>query len=258
MQIHIVLEDQHKTTFTCPFGTFAYTHMLFGLCNALSVFQCCMTSIFLDLLQDCMKVFMDHFIVYADSFDACLENLSKVLTRCINTNMVIKFEKCHFMVTKRIMLGHLVSNRGIKVDKSKINIITSIPNPASVREDVEFKFDQPYTEAFQELKNRLTFAPILQAPNWDYPFELMCDPSNSALGDILGQRVEAGKQVHVIVYASRTMDLAHLNYTTTKKELLAIVFALDKFRSYILGSKIIVFFDHVALKFLLKKSDAKP
>ncbi|RDX69952.1 Retrovirus-related Pol polyprotein from transposon opus, partial [Mucuna pruriens] len=94
-----------------------------------------MTSIFLDLLQDCMEVFMDEFTVYADSFDACLENLSKVLTRCIETNLVLNFEKCHFMVTEGIVLGHLVSNKGIKVDKSKIDIITSLPNPTSVQED---------------------------------------------------------------------------------------------------------------------------
>ncbi|RDX76078.1 Tf2-11, partial [Mucuna pruriens] len=86
----------------------------------------------------------------------------------------------------------------------------------------------------------------------------MCDASNSTLGAVLGQRVGVGKLVHVIAYASRTMDPTQLNYTTTEKELLAIVFVLDKFRSYLLSSKIIVFFDHAALRFLLKKPDAKP
>ncbi|RDX74944.1 Retrovirus-related Pol polyprotein, partial [Mucuna pruriens] len=138
-----------------------------------------------------MEVFMDDFTVYAESFDACLNNLSKVLKRCMDTNLVLNFEKCHFMVTEGIVLGHLVSNRGIEVDKAKIDVITSLPNPTSVREvrsflghaegssrtsanwplstllqkDVEFDFDQPCIEAFQELKSRLTSAPILQAPN---------------------------------------------------------------------------------------------
>ncbi|RDX82419.1 Retrovirus-related Pol polyprotein from transposon 17.6, partial [Mucuna pruriens] len=134
MQIHIALEDQHKTTFTCPFDTFAYTRMPFGLCNASSTFQRCMTSIFSDLLQDCMEEFMDNFTVYANSFDACLDNLSKVLARCIDTNLVLNYEKCHFMVIEGIVLGHLISNRVIEVDKSKIDIITSLPNPASVQE----------------------------------------------------------------------------------------------------------------------------
>ncbi|RDX86843.1 Retrovirus-related Pol polyprotein from transposon 17.6, partial [Mucuna pruriens] len=289
MQIHIAPKHQHKTTFTCPFGTFAYTRMPFGLCNAPNTFQRCMTSIFSDLLQDSMEVFMDEFTMYANSFDACLENLSKVLTRCIDTNLVLNFEKCHFMVTEGIVLGHLVSNRGIKVDKSKIDIITSLPKPTFVREvcsflghagfyrrfiknfskialplsnllqkDVDFKFDQPCIKAFQELKNRLTSAPILQAQNWELPFELMFDASNSALGAALGQRAGVGKPVHAIAYASRTMDPTQLNYTTTEKELLEIVFSLDKFRSYLLGSKIVVFSNHVALKFLLKKPDAKP
>ncbi|RDY05530.1 Retrovirus-related Pol polyprotein, partial [Mucuna pruriens] len=215
-----------------------------------------------------MEVFMDDFTVYADSFDAYLENLSKVLTKCIDKNLVLNFEKCHFMVIEGIVLGHLVSKRGIEVDKSKINIITSVPNSTSIwdicsflrhvgfyrrfiknftktalplskllQKDVEFKFDQPCIEAFQELKSRLTSVPILQVPNWELPFELMCDAFNSTLRAVLGQRARVGKLVH---------------------ELLAIVFALDKFRSYLLGSKIIVFFDHAALRFLLKKPGIKP
>ncbi|RDX75487.1 Retrovirus-related Pol polyprotein from transposon 17.6, partial [Mucuna pruriens] len=258
MEIHIAPEGQHKTTFTCPFGNFAYTRMPFGLCNAPSTFQCCMTSIFSDFLQDCMEVFMDDFSVYADSFDACLGNLSKVLKRCVDTNLVLNFEKSHFMVTKGIVLGHLVSNRGIEVDRAKIDVISFLPNPTSVQEDVEFNFDQPYSEAFQELKNRLTSAPILQEPNSDLPFELMCDATNSTLGAVLGQRARVVQPVHVIAYASRTMDPAQQNYTTIEKELLAIVFALDKFHSYLLGSKIVVFFDYAALRYLLKKPDAKP
>ncbi|RDY12501.1 Retrovirus-related Pol polyprotein, partial [Mucuna pruriens] len=170
MQIHIAPEDQYKTTFTCPFSTYACTCMPFGLRNALSTFQHYMTSIFLDLLQDCMEVFMDDFMVYAE-----LKPIQG-FKRCIDTNLVLNFEKRHFMVTEGIVLGHLVSNRGIEVDKSKINIITSLPNHASMQEivlplskllqkDVEFNFDQPYIEAFQELKNRLTSTPIFQAPN---------------------------------------------------------------------------------------------
>ncbi|RDX80565.1 hypothetical protein CR513_38874, partial [Mucuna pruriens] len=289
MQIHIALENQHKTTFTCPFGTFAYTRMPFGLCNAPSTFQRCMLSIFSDLLEDCMEVFMDDFTVYADTFDACLRNLARVLKRCIETDLVLNFEKCHFMVAEGIVLDHLVSSRGIEVDKAKIDIITSLPNLASVREvrsflghagfyrrfiknfskialplskllqkDVEFVFNKECIQAFEELKTRLTSTPILQAPNWELPFELMCDTSNSALGAVLSQRDGVGGPAHVIVYAYRTMDQAQINYTTTKKELLAIVFALDKFRSYLLGSRVIVFSDHATLKYLLKKPDAKP
>ncbi|KAM2917125.1 hypothetical protein FF1_045965 [Malus domestica] len=102
----------------------------------------------------------------------------------------------------------------------------------------------------------LTSAPIIRPPDWSIPFELMCDASDYALGAVLGQRKD--KQPHVIYYASRTLNDAQLNYSTTEKELLAVVFALDKFRSYLLGTKVIIYTDHAALKYLLTKKEAKP
>ncbi|XP_057756247.1 uncharacterized protein LOC130975470, partial [Arachis stenosperma] len=126
-QIHIAPEDQKKTTFTCPFGTYAYKRMPFGLCNAPATFQRCMMSLFSDLIEDCMEVFMDDFSVYGDSFNLCLDGLSRVLDRCINTNLVLNFEKCHFMVKQGIVLGHVVSNNGISVDPAKVNVISSLP-----------------------------------------------------------------------------------------------------------------------------------
>ncbi|RDX94809.1 Retrovirus-related Pol polyprotein, partial [Mucuna pruriens] len=240
MQIHMAPKDQHKTTFTCPFGTFVYTRMTFGMCNMPSTFQHCMTSIFSDLLQDCMEVFMDDFTMYAYSFDTCLDNLSKVLTRCIDTNLV-QFKKCHFMVIEGIILGHLVSNRGIEVDKSKIDIITSLPNPAFVQEVRSFLGHAGFYRRF--IKNFSKLALPLS--------KLLQKVWNSS------QRAGVGKPMHVIAYASRLMDPTQSNYTTIEKELLAIVFALEKFRSYLIGSRIIVFFDHAALRFLLKKPDTK-
>ncbi|RDX94689.1 Retrovirus-related Pol polyprotein from transposon 17.6, partial [Mucuna pruriens] len=178
--------------------------------------------------ESCMEVFMDDFMVYDHSFDACLESLSRVLDRCIETNLVLNFEKCHFMVTEGIVLGHLVSNRGIEVDKAKMILLLLSLTPHLCR-----KF--AHSLDMQELKKRLTTTPILQAPDCELPFKLMCDVSNLELGAVLGQLV--GKHSH---------------------ELLSIIFALDKFRFYLLDSKIIIFSDHAALKFLLKKLDAKP
>ncbi|RDX85928.1 Retrovirus-related Pol polyprotein, partial [Mucuna pruriens] len=256
MQIHIAPEDQHKTTFTYPFGIFAYTHMPFGMCNAPSTFQRCMTSIFSNLLQDCMEVFMDDFTVYADSFEACLSNLSKVLKRCVDTNLVLNFEKCQFMVTEGIVLGHLVSNRGIEVDKSKIDVITSLPNPASVREQTGLASIQTTIEGCGIQIRPALYRSISGAkePTHIHPY-----PTSTGLGPAIpADRAGVGQPVHVIAYASKTMDPAQQNYTTTEKELLAIVFAVDKFRSCLLGSKIIVFSDHAALRYLMKKPDAKP
>ncbi|RDX68864.1 Retrovirus-related Pol polyprotein from transposon opus, partial [Mucuna pruriens] len=134
--IHIALVDQHKTTFTCLFGTFAYIRMSLRLCNAPSTFQRCMISILSDLLKDFMEVFMNDFRVYAESFDACLDNLSKVLRRCVESNLVSNFEKCHFMVTKGIVLGHLISSRGFyrRFNKDFSKIVVSLSKLLGAKE----------------------------------------------------------------------------------------------------------------------------
>jgi len=133
-KIHIALEDKKKTTFTCLFGTFSYRRMSFGLCNAPGTFQRCMLSIFSDFLEKYIEVFMDDFTVYGSSVDACLESLDRVLNRCIQSNLVLNFEKCHFMVEQGIVLGHIISSEGIVVDLTKISIISQLPYPSSVRE----------------------------------------------------------------------------------------------------------------------------
>ncbi|XP_013614262.1 PREDICTED: uncharacterized protein LOC106320442 [Brassica oleracea var. oleracea] len=122
-QIPIHPNDQEKTTFTCPYGTFAYRRMPFGLCNAPATFQRCMMSIFSDLIEDVVEVFMDDFSVYGSSFSACLSNLCRVLQRCEDTNLVLNWEKCHFMVKEGIVMGHKISEKGIEVDKAKIDVM---------------------------------------------------------------------------------------------------------------------------------------
>jgi len=105
-QITVDPQDQEKTTYTYPFGVFAYKKMSFGLCNALATFQRCMVAIFADLVENCIEVFMDDFSIFGSNFDSCLENLDVVLRRCVETNLVLNWEKCHFMVTEGIVLGH--------------------------------------------------------------------------------------------------------------------------------------------------------
>ncbi|KAM1578700.1 hypothetical protein ACFX1Z_040226 [Malus domestica] len=286
-QIVIAPEDQEKTTFTCPFGTFAYRRMPFGLCNAPATFQRCMVSIFSDYAEKIIEIIMDDFSVFGNSFYHCLNNLTLILKRCVETNLVLNWEKYHFMVKQGIVLGHIISEKGIEVDKSKVDLVRHLPSPTSVREvhsflghagfyrrfikdfskiaqplcqllqkEVAFEFDEACSTAFKHLKEALTSAPIITPPDWSLPFELMCDASDYAIGAVLGQR--KNKQPHVIYYASRTLNDAQLNYSTTEKELLVVVFALDKFRSYLLGTKVIIFTDHAALKYLLTKKEAKP
>ncbi|KAJ9542541.1 hypothetical protein OSB04_029047 [Centaurea solstitialis] len=286
-QIPIDPEDQETTTFTCPFGTFAYRRMPFGLCNAPATFQRCMTAIFQDMIENCMEVFMDDFSVFGNSFDECLNSLDRVLARCEESHLVLNWEKCHFMVREGIVLGHKISKDGLEVDRAKIDTISKLPPPTNIKgvrsflghagfyrrfikdfskitrplnklleKDAPFIFDENCTHAFETLKYHLTNAPIMVPPDWNQPFEIMCDASDYAVGAVLGQRIN--NHFQPICYASRTLNDAQENYTTTEKELLAVVFAVEKFRSYLVLSKIIVYTDHSALRYLFAKPDAKP
>nr|GEW59670.1 reverse transcriptase domain-containing protein [Tanacetum cinerariifolium] len=212
-------EDQEKTTFTCPYGTFAYKRMPFGLWNTLATFQCCMMAIFNELIEDIMEVFMDEFSVFEHSFDHCLANLEKMLKRCEETNLVLNLEKYHFMVKEGIVLGHKVFGSRIEVDKTKIDSISKLPYPTNVNairsflvhagfyrrfikvfskiarpmtqllvKDSPFIFSDECIQAFDKLKQELTQAPIMIKPYWLLPFEIMCDASDYAIGTVSGQR----------------------------------------------------------------------
>ncbi|KAI3769069.1 hypothetical protein L6452_00165 [Arctium lappa] len=233
-QIAISPEDQEKTTFTCPY-----------------------------------------------------ENLKKSFERCEETDLVLNWEKCHFMVKEGIVLGHVISKRGIEVDKAKIEIVEKVPEPTTVKgirsflghagfyrrfikdfskiskplclllqHDQKFDFNEECRDAFNILKKALVTAPVVVTPDWNKPFEIMCDASDWAVGAVLGQRKE--KVFHSIYYASKTLNEAQINYTTTEKELLAVVFAFEKFRSYLMGTKVTVHTDHAAIRYLISKKDANP
>ncbi|GKB63448.1 reverse transcriptase domain-containing protein [Tanacetum coccineum] len=146
-QIPIDPQDQEKTTFTCPYGTFAYRRMPFGLCNAPGTFQRCMMVIFHDMIENTMEVFMDDFLVFGNSFDSCLSNLEKMLKRCKDINLVLNWEKCHFMCKEGIMLGHKISEAGIDVDHAKVVVIAQRPHPTTVKGVRSFLGHADYDEA---------------------------------------------------------------------------------------------------------------
>ena len=230
--------------------------MPFGLCNAPATFQRCMMAIFSEKI---CEVFMDDFFVYVSSFDDCLSNLSRVLQRYEDTSLVLNWEKCHFMVNEGIVLGHKISERGIEFDKAKVDAIEKMSCPKDIRgirsflghadfyrrfikdfskisrplsnllqEDIPFVFYDDCVEAFEILEKALISAPIVQPPDGNLPFQIMCDSSDYAVGAVLGQRVD--KKLSVIQYASKTLDSAQRNYATTEKEFLAVAIACDKFR----------------------------
>ncbi|GJU22177.1 reverse transcriptase domain-containing protein [Tanacetum coccineum] len=216
-QIPIDPQDQEKTTFTCPYGTFAYRRMPFGLCNAPGTFQRCMVAIFHDMVEKTMDVFMDDFSVFRDSFSSCLSHLDIMLKRCEDTNLVLNWEKCHFMVKEGIVLGHKISKNGIEVDRAKVDVIVKLPPPTTVKgirsflghagfyrrfiqdfskivwpmthlleKDTPFVFSKECMESFEYLKKKLTKALILVAPDSDLLFEIICDASDFAIHDKKG------------------------------------------------------------------------
>nr|GEU59048.1 DNA-directed DNA polymerase [Tanacetum cinerariifolium] len=218
-QIPIDPQDQEKTTFTCLYGTFAYRRMPFGLCNAPGTFQRCMIAIFHDMIEKTMKVFMDDFSVFGDSFSSCLTNLDKMLKRCEDTNLVLNWEKCHLICKEGIVLGHIILKSGIEVDREKVDVIDKLLHPTTVKgvrsflghagfyrcfiqdfskiarpmthlleKETPFVFFKECVDAFDTLKKKLTEAPILVVPDWNLPFELMCDASDFVIGAVLGQR----------------------------------------------------------------------
>nr|GFA48007.1 reverse transcriptase domain-containing protein [Tanacetum cinerariifolium] len=240
-QIPIDPRDQEKTTFTCPYGTFAYQN----------------------------EVFMDDFSVFGNSFENFLSRLDKMLQRCEDTKLCLNWEKSHFMVKEGIVLGHKISKNGIEVDKAKIDVIAKLPHPTIVKgvrsflghagfyrrfiqdfskisrpmthlfeKDTPFVFSEDCIQAFQTLKKKLTKAPILIAPNWDLPFEHMCDASDFAIGAVFGQRHE--KHFRPIHYASKTLTDAESNYTSrsdANARLLRWVLHLQEFDFDVIDTK---------------------
>nr|GEW36318.1 reverse transcriptase domain-containing protein [Tanacetum cinerariifolium] len=192
----------------------------YGLCNAPDTFHRCMMAIFHDMIEKTMEVFMDDLSVFINSFQTCLSHLDKMLKRFIK-------------------------------DFSKI----ARPMTRLLEKDTLFLFSKKCVEAFQTLKRKLSEAPILISPDWDMPFELMCDASHFAIGAILGQRQE--KHCRLIHYASKTMTKVESNYTITEKEMFAVVYAFEKFWSYLIMNKSIVYTDHSTLKYLFAKNDSK-
>nr|GEU73216.1 hypothetical protein [Tanacetum cinerariifolium] len=180
-----------------------------------------MMAIFHDMIEKTIEVFMDDFSVFEDSFSSCLSHLDNMLQRCKDTNLVLNWEKCYFMVKEGIILGHKISKNGLDVDRAKVDVIAKLPHPTIVKGVRSFLGHADCIDAFETLKKKLTEASILIVPDWNLPFALMCDASDFVIGAVLGQ------------------------------QMLAVVYAFEKFQPYLVLSKSIVYTDHSAFKYLL-------
>ncbi|GJR97293.1 reverse transcriptase domain-containing protein [Tanacetum coccineum] len=209
-QIPIDPQDQEKTTFTCPYGTFAYHRMPFGLCNTPGTFQ--------------------------REKDAKSQNWR--FDRKLHVDVIAKLHHPTTVKGVRSFLGHAGFYRRF------IHYFSKIARPMThlLEKETPFVFSKDCIDAFETLKKKLTEASILVVPDWNLPFELMCDASDFAIGAVLGQRKT--KHFQPIHYASKTMTEAQIHYTTTEKEMLAVVYAFEKFRPYLVLSKSIVYTDH--------------
>lgn len=241
-----------------------------------------MLSIFANLVNDCVEVYMDDFTVHGNTYEEAKENLEKVLKRCIDTNLSLSHEKCHILMTEGIVLGHFISSKGVQVDPKKVQIIQDLPTPSNPKDvrsflgharyyrqfiqnfskiasplfpllakDVVFSWTLECQEAFKTIKTKLVTTPVLRGPNWELPFHIHTDASNSSIGAVLGQKED--NLFYSIYYISKNFIGVEVNYTVTEKEFLAVVYAINKFCHYITGYKVFFHTDHLAILFLMNK-----
>ncbi|GBC25874.2 retroviral-like aspartic protease 1 [Rhizophagus irregularis DAOM 181602=DAOM 197198] len=282
-QIKVRAEDQEKTAFITKFGTYEFKVMPFGLCNALATFQRTMDKVLHGIKEKFVLVYLDDIIIYSKTFKDHIQHLEEVLNRIRKANLRLKAEKCHFAVAELQFLGHVIGKEGVKPDPEKVNKMVNYPEPQNIKElrgilglfsyyqrfikdfakvaDPMYKLlkkDAPYEwmnlqqKAFENLRDKLTTAPIVQYPDFSKPFFLYTDASIIGLGAVLAQKTD--DQEYVIAYASRTLIPVEKNYAITELECLAIVWAVKYIQHYLYGSKFIIITDHAALKWLLNST----
>lgn len=276
--------DRAKTGFTVPEGHYQFTRMPFGLKNAPATFQRLMNSALSGLQGIRCFVYLDDVVCYAYDIRSHILNLRSIFQRMREFNLKLQPDKCEFLRREVCYLGHVITEQGVKPNPEKIKAVTEFPIPKSPRDiksflglvsyyrrfipdfsktakaltsllkkEVAFKWENEQHLAFDTLKRKLTTAPLLIYPDFTKPFVLTCDASNYAVGAVLSQG-PIGKD-QPIAFASRTLNKSELNYSTTEKELLAILYGCKTFRPYLYGNKFQIVTDHRPLKWLFNHKD---
>jgi hypothetical protein len=274
-QLKIRATDIPKTAFITWYGLYEYTVMSFGLTNAPAYFMYLMNKVFMEYLDKFVVVFIDNILIFSKNKEDHDEHLRVVLQKLRENQLFAKLSKCEFWFKEVSFLGHIISKGGIYVDPSKVKDAFSWKTPQNVSDIRSFlglagyyrkfiegfsKILKPTTEllvkgntfewtprretSFQELKKRLTTAPVLTMLDMEKPFSIYCDASGQGLGCVLMQ------DGHVVVYASRQLRKHEEKYPTHNLELAAVVHALKIWRHYIIGKRCEVYSDHKSLKYI--------
>ncbi|WVZ58419.1 hypothetical protein U9M48_008695, partial [Paspalum notatum var. saurae] len=279
-QIKVREEDIPKTAFSTRYGLYEYLVMSFGLTNAPAFFMYLMNSVFMNELDKLVVLFIDDILVYSKNEKEHEEHLRIVLSRLREHKLYSKFSKCAFWLKEVAFLGHILSAKGVAVDPNKVEDVLNWKQPQTVTEIWSFlglagyyrrfikdfsKIAKPMTaltqknakfawspkceEAFGTLKKLLTSAPVLAQPDITKPFDVYCDASGSGLGCFLMQ------EGRVIAYTSCQLRKHEVNYPTHDLELLAVVYALKKWRHYLLGNTCHIYTDHKSLKYIFTQPE---
>lgn len=284
-QIPVAESSRPLTAFVVPRrGLFQFKRMPFGLHNAPATWQRFIDRVINVDLEEEVFIYLDDIVISTSTFERHMEVLKKVIQRLQQAGLTLNKEKCCFCKPELKYLGYVVNEKGLLVDPEKVEAIINIPPPRSVKEvrrvvglaswyrrfvpnfstltspltnllkkNVRFNWDENCQRALDDIKNHLISAPVLTCPNFDLPFVIQTDASDYGLGAVLSQQHEDGEKV--IAYLSRSLTKSERKFTTTEKECLAVLFAIEKLRPYIEGSKFTVVTDHYSLKWLFSIRD---
>jgi hypothetical protein len=279
-QLKIRASNIPKTTFITRYGLYEYIVMSFGLTNALAYFMYLINKVFMEYLDKFVVVLIDDILIFSKNEEEHDKYLRMVLQKLRENQLYAKLNKCEFLLKEVSFLGHIISEGGISVDPSKVKDVLSWNTPQNVSDIRSFlglagdyrrfiegfsMISMPMTELlaksksfewmprreanFQELKKRLTTAPILTMPDMEKPFSIYCDASGQGLGCVLMQ------DGHVVAYASRQLRKPEEKYPTHYLELAVVVHALKIWRHYIIGKRCEVYSGHKSLKYIFTERD---